>query len=632
LTSYDAVRFAAGDQVTISADGCVQTGGAGDTWKRYAAPLDGDGLYYGTIWIPYATLQPVGLPLVNNTTLTVPQVGVDPTQLYLRLGYVDDDYGDNGYWGHDDGTQDQCRGVGNAQVTLTIVHNAPPPPADPLDLRWGGVDMNGVPVNPHWAWQEAANLTAALPTDLGKFGCYLVYHDTTFGPPCTTQGPTFDMATTCGFGDGPLGGHVNWGAATYQGRIRWKDKSTPWSDDDYNFQLFPLTDAYAPTLAGLTVANNGRVGLEFDSDETVDHWNSPWWSTFHEAVDADVALANALGGQPTWPRTSKLVLDKFAIVTGLFGIDAAHTPATESHPVWLMAIDIGAQQGGPDDDYWAFFARNWGDEGWCGSQDHTVTFNQNVASILIPWRPGASDVSVDFKDTSIYGKNSGESWASYQPGYGVLLTEHLQDPAFHGWLEGEIHLKWTGGSPRFIPPEPDTGNVEEQASTEQMLVDDVISRLPKETIDKWAALAPPGNVQPDAGRSLKSGGAFEFRPPVPPRPITGAVEIPGKTDLERARIAILTAHYRGVWPFDAARSTNALAPIPAALGPNASQPSSETQGASSSPSSRLGPASSPAPVVQPSGDSFPWFAGAFAALALIIGVGLVFLYRARRST
>lgn len=38
----------------------------------------------------------------------------------LYLGYEDGNYSDNGYWGHGDGTGDQCRNVGNAWVHITI--------------------------------------------------------------------------------------------------------------------------------------------------------------------------------------------------------------------------------------------------------------------------------------------------------------------------------------------------------------------------------------------------------------------------------------------------------------------------------------------------------------------------------
>jgi hypothetical protein len=38
----------------------------------------------------------------------------------ITLGYEDDGYSDNGYYAHDDGTNGQCRGVGNAYVHVSI--------------------------------------------------------------------------------------------------------------------------------------------------------------------------------------------------------------------------------------------------------------------------------------------------------------------------------------------------------------------------------------------------------------------------------------------------------------------------------------------------------------------------------
>jgi len=37
-TEYPNVTFASGDTVQIMAQGCVQTGGSGNTWKRYVDP------------------------------------------------------------------------------------------------------------------------------------------------------------------------------------------------------------------------------------------------------------------------------------------------------------------------------------------------------------------------------------------------------------------------------------------------------------------------------------------------------------------------------------------------------------------------------------------------------------------
>ena len=91
-----------------------------------------------------------------NQSVTVP-AGVDTAQLFLRLGYEDDGYGDNGYYSHDDGTQDQCKNVGNASVSLTIVHGPPVGPTTtaplPFDLVWTNEDDNGIPLNAKWGWQ-----------------------------------------------------------------------------------------------------------------------------------------------------------------------------------------------------------------------------------------------------------------------------------------------------------------------------------------------------------------------------------------------------------------------------------------------------------------------------------------------
>ena len=40
----------------------------------------------------------------------------------LHLGYEDDGYQDNGYWGHDNGTENQCSGSVNAFIELAVYH------------------------------------------------------------------------------------------------------------------------------------------------------------------------------------------------------------------------------------------------------------------------------------------------------------------------------------------------------------------------------------------------------------------------------------------------------------------------------------------------------------------------------
>jgi hypothetical protein len=129
-TAYPQIKFLPGDSVSVDAGGCVQTGGSGSTWKLYVNPSgpNSDRLYHGKIWIPgidnsltrikdftaFKAARGIASPL---------PAGLNPADMYLRLGYEDDGYGDNGYYSHDDGTQNQCKNSVNAFVIISIGHN-----------------------------------------------------------------------------------------------------------------------------------------------------------------------------------------------------------------------------------------------------------------------------------------------------------------------------------------------------------------------------------------------------------------------------------------------------------------------------------------------------------------------------
>lgn len=139
-----SIKFQPGDRVTITIGGAVQTGGKGNTWKRYVNPRgdNSDSLYFGQIYIPGITgiNSADGLNPIRNLVarygsydskspdkctlkFTIPKIDVIPeSNRYLALGYVDDGYSDNGYWSHDDGTEDQCKNVGPAYVKIDIQH------------------------------------------------------------------------------------------------------------------------------------------------------------------------------------------------------------------------------------------------------------------------------------------------------------------------------------------------------------------------------------------------------------------------------------------------------------------------------------------------------------------------------
>ena len=113
-TTYQ-FSFLPGDQVMVTAGGCVQTGGSGNTWKRYVDPASDSDLYHGLITIPGTTGNLDRLVNVVGRPLVVGGRGGS-----LILGYQDDNYGDNGYYAHDNGTGNQCLNSVNAWVNIVI--------------------------------------------------------------------------------------------------------------------------------------------------------------------------------------------------------------------------------------------------------------------------------------------------------------------------------------------------------------------------------------------------------------------------------------------------------------------------------------------------------------------------------
>src|SRR5256885_7654801 len=67
-TIYPQIIFHPGDQVTVRADGCVQSGGRGKSWRRYVNPKGPrtDRFYHGLISIPDATRGLVRIQRVNS--------------------------------------------------------------------------------------------------------------------------------------------------------------------------------------------------------------------------------------------------------------------------------------------------------------------------------------------------------------------------------------------------------------------------------------------------------------------------------------------------------------------------------------------------------------------------------------
>jgi len=261
----------------------------------------------------------------------------------------------------------------------------------PFDLVWDAVDDNGIPKNPEWGWQVAHPGPAPDPDTICR-------GEPLTSPPCTTQAPSIDVPTGwnafwCNnFVEVPparIHGHVNWMPATYEGKIYWDSHSSPGADDDYNLML------QTEGLPGQTQANNGRLKIEFDSDETIDHFHTPIWEALHAAVDESDDLAHAA------------IDGKFAIVTGLLGLDSEHNSHSELHPAYAVAIRANDD---PSDETWAIFVRNWGNEGYCSQDQHYVSFPNNQCTIRLPWLPGASSVSVREGETQFLTNSDQTAW------------------------------------------------------------------------------------------------------------------------------------------------------------------------------------------------------------------------------
>jgi uncharacterized protein with LGFP repeats len=310
------------------------------------------------------------------------------------------------------------------------------PPPSALDLVWDSVDENGIPLNPKWGWQSERNYGAqdyypdAFALTKGDFGGY------------THQELSMDYGGRHFF----CGPHINWSIpVTYEGFLRFDEHSI---DDDYNFFFF------TPEGAGATIRPQlGAILAEFDSDETIDHFHAPWWDFFHKIVDLSFLVK---------PNAHDLVAGNWAIITALWGLDCEHGCYSELHPVWAMALNVKYDV---NEDVWAMFVRNWGNEGWCGTDQHFVKDLPLAGNGLrryvfrLPWRSGATSVSVlpiPGQPDALFWTNTkpdeSDMFVEADPGKSVRVTFLLPHHSKWPRINTEIHLKWDGPAGDFMLP------------------------------------------------------------------------------------------------------------------------------------------------------------------------------------
>jgi hypothetical protein len=369
--------------------------------------------------------------------------------------------------------------------------------AAPFDLVETQVNLNLTSLNPKWKSQVSDN---RLP-DPSLCGGSKPYNS-----PCTTQSTWQDTAATCG------DGHHNWGWATFDGTAFWSDHSCSVCDDDYNVTLV------RPDLASYTQANPNGVLMEFDSDITIDHFDNPddgWWKRFHNAVDDS-------------NNSAKAMLDgKQVIALGVIGLDCEHSDACKSelHPVVALAVHVNDDL---NDDHWAVFAMNWGDEGWCSS-GYEVFPDVLPVSFLLP-RDGATGVEILPSSYMYRRSEAGSQWGvDLRTGRGAELWFKLPSPGadpddsgerYHG----ELHLRWT--VPNAVSHPVNTLKAVPQTQQEkydsvERVVADLIAGMTPEQRAKFDRLVPP--TKPSIPDSVRVYPTYT-NPDIPSiRPEMGAV-------------------------------------------------------------------------------------------------------------
>jgi hypothetical protein len=179
-----------------------------------------------------------------------------------------------------------------------------------------------------------------------------------------------ETLATVGFGfvclsnsqTGDVRGHINWFPVTVTGHLRWHGfEGSTGEDYDLGFDLS------SPAPNAVTSGNEKLDGqrsyhLELYNQETLARL-----PTVRGVRVGELTWWHLLKGSLKQKKQMKdLVDERFAIVTGVFGIDGVHNFQAELHPVLAMSVLLGVSQvGGRVREEWAVMVRNRGNEGEC---------------------------------------------------------------------------------------------------------------------------------------------------------------------------------------------------------------------------------------------------------------------------
>jgi hypothetical protein len=325
----------------------------------------------------------------------------------------------------------------NGQKDFDVVRNRLNPKAGVYPS-----DANGLPLNPKWGQQAREN---TLPNPF--VSCPPIYYKKKVAndgeiliedwtkistyPNCTNVPVSFNGGYLCGL-------HVNFEYVTYEGFVTWDVHSADDDDYDLNVTSDPKYDSALYSTA------DSRVHIEFDSDETVDNWDdtNTWWNDFHHnGVDHCYWAYDPFGHHVCIgdgdAQASKMINDSFVIVIGLLGLDTAHRAKTEIHPVYAMFVNLKSSTWKRSN--WAFFVRNWGDEGFCSDGDEPFETSEHKIKVYIPNVAGLISQNVSDGAQNADQDQLSQMEASMQPyGDGVLMTFTLLPPDKQSWFVGDL--------------------------------------------------------------------------------------------------------------------------------------------------------------------------------------------------
>jgi hypothetical protein len=337
------------------------------------------------------------------------------------------------------------------------------------------LDPNGFLLNP--AWYRFYEIPSAGPPKVEETCSFRVGGNSAgermlrigrFG--CTAQGEFLRLnevtqpmilGGACASNDelGLVRGHINWFPVTISGLLTW-DNFEKKAGEDHDVNIWLTGPPGSPLTSGNTI---GAFELEFNSDETFGRLPSGvhgFWG----------ALRRAMWSSKARPSVHKLIDNKHAIVTGLYGLDGVHDFQAELHPVFAMAIlDTTFLQGDRTIQRWAFFARDRGNEGECSSgvvpfmaRAQPVDSNRLSYTVDLGWLGDSTRVTLDGISLSNWartefsgGPRVGQSGPTFTvvPGKHLLATVRFRRPTGNNddvAFFGEIETSWKGADQNSV--------------------------------------------------------------------------------------------------------------------------------------------------------------------------------------